>query len=566
MADTTTQTKIYNHNLSQRIEASDLNEISEQTATLDEELAWALLSSFNGVIDGFQVAHKSDRDFYVYRGTGLYYGKILKDVQDPAPLEVTLDANGDANPRIDVIYIAGQKKTASDNASKVILSGYTRVPLSAQALGVGDGSTKTFDLPQPRVDIRTLKVKIAGVQVGGWSLSPATGAGGVDQVIFTTPVTSGKAITADFTHESGGVEGNASVPTRQTLAPDIRVAKGTPAASPSAPISPPTAEHIPLAHITVPGSWSGGAPTSIDNTVKNFLLHPDANVDPGVNVSSVPPSPTSARSGRVASLIRHMDQVLVGGRLRYSATDIIKATTLWGTLAGSSVHSKEDDVELTLQSSAPGSPGYVDAAGWWYVYLTQALDVLPGEKPSLFVSQSPPNSRRRESGTNSGLYVGAIFLNSFSPVSIRPFYTHGPWTFWESPTGISVSGDGDVNVSDWCPETGRLLNAWLIVSVQPASLGEYINVTAKSHKTATGKDWPQFGAAAVSASTGVSAVGSGQGVVRAEDDAGTRYVHVGHFVEGTPTSTTAGLHIQGYLDDHRTMDDTTLSDASPTFY
>jgi hypothetical protein len=567
MADTSTIPKRFNHNSLQRIEAADVNTLATTGQDYVAELIAAIFSNEGGVIDGFNVTYSgSGRVLNVARGAAIWKGYLVKDTQASVK-QVTLSANGSSDARIDVLYIAGTAESDSDSASKVSLSSYSRTTLGSPfAVGTGDSSTKAWDLGHAGIDPRTLKIKLAGDQVGGWNYSQGTGGSGKDQVIFAD-APSAVAITAEYTYESGGAESAGSLYTRKSVIPDIRVAAGTPDPSPSVPSTPDPNSDIVLAHITVPGSYSTGAPTTIDNTVKKFLLHPDINVDPAPFLSAAPPNINAPRSGRLGTLLRGFDQVITGGRLKYNDTDEIAVTPLWAALGGQAVHFGTSEVTLTLQSSNNANPGYVDATGWWYAYLTQAVDSRPGSTPALFVSQSPPNSRRRESNTNSGLYVGAIYLSAYTPsVAVQPFYTHGDWVYWEDPDAIIIdTGTNNINVSAWCPPTGRLLDTRVAVDYTPEAEGDTFYAIMKSHRSATAKEWPQYTVAIEPIAGGGNVLGYGNGHLRAEDYEGSRYVHATRS-NSAGTVESAALYVMGYLDDHRTMDSTALSDASPTFY
>lgn len=563
MADATSTPKRYQHNNFQRIEAADINAIATTPLDYDDELAVAILSNQNGVVDGYHVAFSASRAFNVFFGTALWNGRIVKSPY-PSFVEKELDENVSSDPRIDVICIRGYTEDDSDPASKVSLFAYARTALGGPAsIGTGDGTTKAFDLGHSGVDPRTLKVYKDATQVGGWVYSQGTGGSGKDQVIFETAPASSVAVTSDYTHESGGAEGTSSLNTRKTLTPSIVVVKGTPDPSPSIPVLLDT--DVVLATVTVTGSWTGGSITP-DNTVKRFLLHPDANVDPACSITAAPANAYAVRSGRVSTLLRNFDQVIAGGRLKYNDTDEIAVTAVWTTLGGQSVHSTAE-IALGLQNSNALAIGYVNATGWWYAYLAQLANQRPGEAPILTVSQNPPNARNREASTNSAAYVGAFYLTAYTPsVVIKPFYTHGDWVFWESPSALAAgAGTNDIDVSAWCPPTGRLLDARAALDLTPGSAGDNLSLAVQSHKSATSKTSPLFTASIEPPTGGGNVLGYGTGRVRAEDDSGTRYIHA---VRGSSGGTvnSANIYIVGYLDDHRTMDHTAGGASSPTFY
>ena len=565
MANTTTIPKTCSHTALQRVEASDLIAISELGLDLDKEAAWALLSATNCVIDGLHVTQASGVEMAISNGAALYGGQVLKGL---SLANVALDTNPDPDPRIDVVYIANPATTPDTSTSKVLLSAYTRTPVAAEPVGTGDDSTTAFDLAQSRVDGRTLKVQLDAAPAGGWNLSPGTGTAGVDQIIFGTAPAGSVAITADYTWESGGAEASSSVSVRNIHLPEILVTKGTSASSPLVPTTPSPTTDIVLANITIPAGWTGDASPSapvIDNTVKRFFLHPDQNVDPSVNITPTPPSATAPRAGRVSSALRNLDQLYMGGRLRYINATTIGLSAMWGTLAGISIHNPDDSITLTLQDSSSGSAGYVDAVGWWYVYLSRAVDLYPGTAPSLIVSQSPPNNRRRESATASAIYVGAIYLTAYSTPVIRPFYTHGQWVFWEAPTAITIAtGTNDQDVSVWCPSTGRLCYAKVVLDGQAASLGDRRTAALRSHRNATAKTEPLFQCALEPTQASSGSQGYATGMVRAEESELSRFVHTTRADDiGSFSSDTSEFYILGYLDDYRTMDSTGGPDADP---
>lgn len=584
MADATTYPKLYNHSNRQRIETTDLNEQTALAQDLDEELAWAMLSASNCVIDGLHVDFSSGVEFVIGAGAAIWGGQVLKDAANPNNQYISLDTNGSADPRIDVIYIAGPQQAPTNSVSKTLLSAYTRTPVSGEAVGTGDGSTKAFDLANSGVDPRTLKVQIATVAAGGWNLSPGTGGSGKDQIIFGVAPASG-AITADYTYESGGAEGASSVATRQTVTPQILEVAGTPDPSPSVPATPSPNTDIVLAHVYIPGSWSGGAPGdwpgsppdppyNPDNSVKKYFLHPDRHIDPSCPVSTTPPNANAPRAGRVSSLLRNMDQVYTGGRLRlYSADgttpsdDTVELTAMWSTLGGYSIFSSDDSISMQLVYAATiTQPNHVDAIGWWFIYLNQANDEQPGVAPTLLVSPNPPNSRRRESVADRWLYVGAVYVTSVSPVTIRPFYTHGQWVYWQTPAAINLdlpatpggpspANDGAVDVSAWCPKTGRLLHGRLEIAFNAASDGDGMEAVVQSHREATALPNPILHAQVYAPGTGTYG-NTSIGILRAEEYEGFRYVNstVGIHLPYDSSGTYAKLYIQGYLDDYRTMD------------
>ena len=124
------------------------------------------------------------------------------------------------------------------------------------------------------------------------SYSQGTGGSGKDQVIFETAPAAGAALTADYTHESGGAEEQVRSMRERHSSLTFASPKVPPHPAPS-----PTdrrAEHC-VGACDSSGSWNGGAPTSINNAIKT-LLHADGSVDPAYKIPR--------RSGRSITLPR----------------------------------------------------------------------------------------------------------------------------------------------------------------------------------------------------------------------------------------------------------------------
>lgn len=563
----TTTVKTYKHDSLQRVRHQDLSEISEVSYDRDMEYAWNLLGGGDYVITGFGVTHASGRDFSIAAGAALKNGQLLRHNPSLLTASVTLDSEPGGDPRIDLVYINGTGTSNTDAASRVSLSGITRTAVSSEAVGTGNGSTTAWDLVNSGVDPHTLRVYLDGVQVGGWVYSKGTGGGSKDQIIFATAPVS-EVITADYTWQSGGAESSSSLTTRTYHYPTFAVAKGTPAPSPGTPVGP--AGSIPIAGIKVPGGWTGGAPTTIYSgfdedgyPLKQFTTFTDsASADEPGYVGYYPTSGVEA--GRLISPIRGMTQIVHGCRVQYVASNQIKITPGWGVLGGMSFHLHKP-MTHTIDS------GDVPSAGWYYVYgqlLTAGSQFL-----QLVFSTDPPDSLRRNSGgTPSLIYLGAVY--GTASATIRSFFTHGNWVFWDDPTKTTdptlpsnPSGPSpvqtNIDVTNWCPKTGSLISGRLEIGFDADAAGDFMEVEIFSHSTTEGAtDSLQIRLKIRAPDSTYTYQKSGNGMLLVKDSSGTRYVHADIDIStpydnnGTSGITFANFYVTGYLDDYRTMDET----------
>lgn len=564
MASVSTDFQSYFHDALQRLRDADLVEISELALAADDELSFGLISGTNAIVNGFVVGSPTSRNFPVGAGIALYAGRLIKYRASPS-LSAQLDEEPGANPRIDIIYISGFDSTEDTSATRVFMSSITRTDVSGEAVGTGDNSTKIWSLDYANVDPHTLKVYLDGTQVGGWNYSKGTGGGFVDQIIFETAPGSSVAITASYTRQSGGSEASASGNTRKTWTPTFGVAKGTPASSPAADGTVP-AGGIPVAHVQVPAGWTGGSSgVTISNAldangdyIKPFLVHPDKDnsANSGTYADYYPGEGVAA--GRISTALRGISQIVHGCRLQYISSSAMSITAGWGVMGGASFKESGNRLITITGSDIP-------SAGWYYVYGQIDLSSnAPAGRPfdAIQFSTDPPDSLRRHSNSEQGcIYLGAVYGTASG--AIRAFYTHGDWMFWPAPSAIAVSsGTNDQDVSAWCPKTGRLLHAKVVLAGIAAGAGGHRSLTARSHKDITALYSPSFGTLLVSNQTTDLITVEDTGFVRAEDDSGTRYVNTQLTNLGTYTDEENDLYVLGYLDDYRTMN----GSGAATFY
>ena len=547
--DSTTVKKKAQLNARQRTSQTDVNEFQDQAQEMDALGSYHLLSGHSTVVAGMNVSHSSGYDFSVSVGQALWKGELAKN---ESVATVTLTENTDPNPRIDIIEITGLSETDSGSASKTLLSSLSRTTVTGEAVGTGDASTKPWDLDYAGVDLSTLKVYLGGVLSGGWSYSPETGTGSVDQIIFHDAPGSSVAITADYDYLSGGVEAGATVNTRKSIGPTFSTVVGTPAASPSVPSY--TANSVRIATVQVPGSWTGGASgVTITNTVKEPMVAPDSNQ---VGASAI----NDTSGGRVIDAVRNIHQVLHGCRLQYSAVREIKVSAGWGVFYGRSFYFAEPITK---------SVGVPSASTWYYVYLSipqSSAGENTGEAPGVAVSTNPPTQMMRPNNTNSYLYIGSFYSNASQ--NVEPFYTHGDHVLWENDRSAALTIPQtviDLDVTAYAPFTGRALLVearLLLTSSTGANDTEVVIATIDSHKNATGKTFPsvrvQNGVYAGSNSGSVTMYG--RGIIRAEEDSGTMYVNYTTTEVGSPTTTSGTLRFVGYIDDYRTQSITAGAD------
>lgn len=563
-ATDTSVPKLYRHNALQRVRDADLEEISSLSEELLMESMFGLICNENVLIHGFDIAHSADRDFSVAAGAMIHSGQLLKDGSGST---ITLDEEVAGNPRIDIVYVNGPSLSFTDSATRVSMTGITRTALGgAASIGTGDGSTTAFDLGHSGVDPHTLQVFVDAVQVGGWSFSQGTGASSKDQVIFGTAPAGSAAITADYTHQSGGVEGSGSLNTRISLSPNYEIEKGTPASSPVAPTGALPSGAIQLAHIQVPASWSGGASGVVvsqetdasGDDIREYMVFKHRTADPTDHTPNESPS-----GGRIYGALRGITQVMHGCRVQYVSADTIQVTPGWGVMNGVSFRLASSK-SLQLQNSSGGAPGYVNSTGWWYLYGVVEItsSYKPGSALELDVSTDPPDFLRRDSSTTVGyVYLGALYVDH-TGVTIRPFYTHGDWTYWQAPSSIALSsGTNPVPVTDWCPSTGQILLARVALSYTPNAVGDTFTLSVQSHKDTTALPYPMFQAACAPPTNSNAELSYATGIVKAEETASVRNIHTVYTVGASGTDS-ANLFVMGYRDDYRTMNGA----GAPTFY
>lgn len=517
-------------------------------AEQDEVHMFNVVDDHSCVIQGLNVSFSATRTFAISAGACLLAGKLIPVI---ATQSATLDEENTGQPRIDLVEITGVTDTDYSSDNRILLSALVRNAVTGEAVGTGDGTTKAWDLGYERVDPATLKVYVDGGQVGGWNYSKATGSGGVDQILFHEAPTSLLPITADYTHVTGGVESTTSVNTAKRRDPAINVVKGTPAGSPSAPSA--TAGSVVLATIQVPASWTGGSGSvTITNSVKQWLISPDANVD-------TESAQSASNANKLSYAVRGVDQVIHGCRLRYVGSTDLAVTAGWGNYKGVAW-------KLTEEASLDCSSA---SAGWNYVYLRPRLTSThrPASTPLIQISTSAPNHYRSEGSGDLGVYVGAFFVASTGPVVIRPFWTHGDWTMYLGEVTADAGGliytlahDTDEDISNAIPATGRLFYGRLIATATGETAGDELRATLRSKRVSGSSDYDSLVATwmhLLEARATLVVLGSTDdsafGMVRAEVHGGTRKVHASLVEAGSPTSSSATLHVLGYLDDYRTM-------------
>lgn len=547
MASQNTPNQKFRCELRKRMENTDAEAFTNLAFDLDEQLNWGAICDQPVTLDGWNVLFSSGTAFDVSVGQGLAEGELIKTVSTQA---VPLDDNTDpVNPRVDLIEVGkgDVADTASTPATEVVLGPLIRTSVSGDALGTGDGATKTFSLPTSasaggRADLFGMIIYQDAVKVSGWSLDWAA-----NNIIFHEAPAGGVVITADYPYEVGGEESPNTYNTRYDRNVTFNVVKGTPGAG--APAG--TSGAIKVCAITVPASWSGTASgVTIDNTVKEFMVHADNLVDshsPG----------DSPRNGRIYSAIRNMSQVVHGCRLQYVDTDQIQVTPGWGVVGGVSWR-------ITAPVSLTVSAG---GAGWLYVYgvVADTGTKIPGSVITIVTSSTQPDSLMRDSSATRGyFYIGAIYIVSVGPVVIRPFYTHGDRVFWQAPTalvalthasGYTPSTQTDVDAAAWVPATGRMAQVYMDIAGDMSSVGNKIEALLKSHLTATTLGiWPQVKAELHVPTTGATYRSYAQGWIRCENDSGARKFNY-TFAIDPATTWSADVYVQGYVDDYRTIDE-----------
>lgn len=560
MAIQTTPDKTFRCASRKRMTTQDAEDFTRMASLLDENAQWTMLADYALTVYGWNVTHSVDREFSVAVGAGVIEGVLAKSVLAQG---VILDDNALGGAvRIDLIELlpraapanplpACLSETASDPATEVTLGAIARTQVAAEAVANGDGATLAFDLDHDGVDGRTLNVQVAATPVGGWNLSFGTGGAGVDQIIFGVAPAFGDAITADYYYQAGGTETAAAQNTRYTRSLSFHVVKGTPGLG--VPLW--TVGAIKIAQIDLVDGWVGGAAgTTISNAVKEFMVHADQSID--TESAGVAPY-----SGKMITPIRNMDFVVHGLRLvcDHTATDQLIVTPGWVSIGGVSAV-----VSAPLSYTLPA----LAATGWYYVYgviAATSSTQLPGAELSLEVDQTPPDSYRGLPASVGRVYLGAINVTSNAPNTIQPFFTKGNWTFWKDPTAVTFPGapipaTGDLDVSEWCPDTGRLINVYLDISHTEDAVGgvdSFTSLQILSHLLATGFPYPCMAVTVWVTALTVAFHGYAQGVVIAEESAGTRSINYVH-TQRTTSIAAEGytILVLGYQDDYRTMDET----------
>lgn len=541
MADQNSLVKLYHRVARQRIEDADMETLSRVSQENLDNALWSLLCDFPAILYGLHVGAPAGYDFPISAGAALQDGTLLKVA---TALSATLaDNSGSGLSRTDMIVLNGWTEPQSDPINPRALSALTREEVTSPLnIGTGDGLQKAFDLAHDKVDLKSLKVFVDGVQVGGWNISRETGTSSVDQVLFGTAPASG-AITVTYDWINGGVEATVSnQPSRKTYTPKVQVYTGS---------TTPLGSDVVLAHVTVPPFWAGGsAGVTIDTSVAPILVGDDAEKDP--YAPKVGPA-----TGRIGGAIRRIDQVQSGLRLIWKADDKVEVTPGWGNIGGVA-YAMRVTKEFSIEA---------ETTGWHYCYLKpkQTSVGIPGSEPTLEVSATPPMANGRESGQVARMYLGPVYVTSTEPITIRKFYTHGDWIYWEDPTPLTIIVDPaeqNLDVGEWLPPTGRLFMARLINDITATSDGSGQEIVVKSHSVAKAKPFPLL----QSENYPLAAAGGVQdfqvGPLRAEELEGQRLVHT-HRPSAPNTENPNGtLTVFGFIDDYRTMNDS----AVPSFY
>lgn len=562
MATTTTYKKRTRIPSRLRAGTTDIEEIS--TLGLDNlaEDVWGAVSEQNCVIGGLEIEHTSGTTFQVNGGACVINGQIYKLPTGGITIG-SQDAIVDpGHERIDLVYIDTTDPytdLATDSLTKTVLSALSATPISSEAVGTGDSSTKTWDLANPGVDPSTLIVNVDGSQEhGGYDFSQGTGAGLVDQIIFATAPTTGVAITADYTHYSGGSESSTSENTRYARVPKFAVRKGTEAVSAGEPAL--GANELFIGYIYYPQGWTTGDPTGATSGAfiyddKVFLVARDAANENSYGSSwggseTQPHSPFD-QMARVSDAIRNIGQVRHGCRLRYDTSTNVKVGPGWLVSNGLSCRVTADITHTVTAASG---------AGWYYLYAKAAVPSGgAGIAPTIIESTAPPNSLGQESSvplSDAGtLYLGAVYVVSTGPVVIREFHTDGDgWTWWDdAPTDISVpSSVATIDVSAWCPESAKKLWVEVLMSFNASTGGDNASTFVQSNQQ--GGSLGSYPEVAIQ----YDAVGSGTynrkraGIVRAENDSGTMKIR--GYTTASAGTNTSNVRVCGFYEDPSMLD------------
>lgn len=575
MADNTSYKLLQRIEARQRVGVDELEDETKLANTLDTENNWSAVCADDYVIEGCQVVHDSGRDFRINFGSVIVRGEILKN---PSPGKLTGDrtAVSSGNDRWDIIYIDPEDpyvNTAAESATKTVMSAITMTSVSGEAVGTGDDTTKVFDLGNDNIDPSTLLVYVDGSQIhGGYDFSKGTGTAGVDQIIFADAPAAGLAITDDYDHLTGGVESSSSVNTRYQRTPKFQVWEGTESASPSlateqsaliaylAGLSPSRVP-VQIGAINYGTSWSTGAPSSIDNTIKSYMVAFDNLGEDSSDDHTPNKTVAGSFAGRLVHPIRNMHQICEGFRLYWSSATEIGITPGWGVCRGVAFQSD------ALVTFSPTWGVDISAQQWYYVYavVSPTNTTAPGSPPTILVSGTAPDRLRRLASDTGTFYLGAIYNDDGASVDIREYYTHGDWTYWADPSltqfmsGITAtSQSADIAITDWCPVTGRLVDVGMNATWTTTSpvLNEAMTLVMQSHKSSgsvysyNSPDFLIRFTAQVTSS--VALFDKRRGIVRAEQDGSTRKVSY-DLTQGAGNSVSAFWWVNGYKDDYRTM-------------
>lgn len=570
MATTSTYKKRQRIAPRQRLSTTDIEDISKLGMSNQAEDNHALVSVDDYVIEGMQIVHASGQQFNCNAGAVLVNGEILK-----LPASTSL-GNQDAiaigtDNRIDIAYINPSDPytdTVADSATKTVLSSLSATNVTGEAVGTGDDVTKTWDLANGGVDPSTLVVKVAASQeTGGWVFSQGTGSGSVDQIIFNTAPGSGNAITADYTYYSGGAESSSSENTRYNRIPKVQVWKGTEGAvvayaTELAALLGSVSDAVLLGAITYGTGWSTGAPSSVDNSIKSFMLTPDNLGEPSGETHTPNKTAAGSYAGRLLHPLRNIHGLKHGFRLRWSSATEIKVGPGWAVVRGVAMYSNSD-IAFT-----PTWGIDISATGWHYVYLScqPTNTTAPGSSPdsTLFISTASPDELLRENslGDVGTFYVGAIYNTSGAGVAIREFYSYDSgWVYWASANLSSTLTTGsDHDIAAECPVTGRLVDIGLTVSFTGGTgAGDTCSVVLASHKgtpsAPLSSNEPDMQIYFTAFNNTDALFNNRRGILRAEQSGSARYINS---TESTSSGTAiVKMYVAGYYDDALSMSGST---------
>lgn len=145
----------------QRVSVSDLEDISSLGIDNQAEFLFAALCADDYVIEGMQIVHTSGSTFHCNNGAVLVGGEVLRLTGSGVSLGAQDAIVNPGDNRIDIVYIdpANQwVESTTDAATKTVMSSISITSVSAEAVGTGNSSTKSWDLANSLVDPSTLKV------------------------------------------------------------------------------------------------------------------------------------------------------------------------------------------------------------------------------------------------------------------------------------------------------------------------------------------------------------------------------------------------------------------------